>query len=97
MQITVVRQLKNGVEKLRTKTDRARIVQVEPNLVPLLRVRIPVIAITRFGAWRSLVSPHGDHLFRRIAIGVKRRLFGVRIEGLSAHRDRSEATSPSSF
>jgi integrase len=37
MQISVVRQAKNGKEKQRTKTSRARIVQIEPNLVPLLR------------------------------------------------------------
>lgn len=40
MQITVTRQLKNGREKARTKTGRARIVQIEPNLVPLLRVLV---------------------------------------------------------
>jgi integrase len=38
MQITVLRQVKNGKEKDRTKTGRARIVQIEPNLVPLLRI-----------------------------------------------------------
>jgi integrase len=38
MQITVVRQMKNGKVKDRAKTGRARIVQIEPNLVPLLRV-----------------------------------------------------------
>lgn len=40
MQITVTRQLKNGREKARTKTGRARIVQIEPNLVPLLRMLV---------------------------------------------------------
>lgn len=40
MQITVARQMKNGREKERTKTGRARIVQIEPNLVPLLRILI---------------------------------------------------------
>lgn len=37
MQITVARQMKNGVEKERTKTGRARLVQIETNLVSLLR------------------------------------------------------------
>jgi integrase len=40
MQITVVRQVKNGKEKDRTKTGRARIVQIEPHLVPLLEMLI---------------------------------------------------------
>lgn len=38
MQITVAKTIKNGVEKQRTKTGRLRVVQIEPNLVPLLRV-----------------------------------------------------------
>lgn len=37
MQISVTRQRKNGKEKARTKTGRARRVAIEPNLVPLLR------------------------------------------------------------
>lgn len=40
MQISVVRQRKDGKEKQRTKTGRARIVQIEPNLVPLLRALV---------------------------------------------------------
>lgn len=40
MQIMVARTEKNGKTKARTKTGRARVVQVEPNLVPLLRVLI---------------------------------------------------------
>jgi len=32
MQITVTRQERNGLEKTRTKTGRARCVQIEPNL-----------------------------------------------------------------
>lgn len=40
MQITVQRQLKSGREKARTKSGKARIVQIEPNLVPLLRLLI---------------------------------------------------------
>jgi hypothetical protein len=43
---------------------------VEPEYL----VRIPAIAITRFGALRSRVSRHRDHVIRRIAIGAKRRL-----------------------
>lgn len=39
-----------------------------------ISVRIPAITITRFGASRSRVSRHGDHVVRRIAIGAKRRL-----------------------
>jgi hypothetical protein len=35
-------------------------------------LRIPAIAITRFGASRSRVSRHRDHVVRRIAIGAKR-------------------------
>lgn len=38
MQISVVRQTRDGVEKERTKTGRARTVTIEPNLLPLLRV-----------------------------------------------------------
>lgn len=38
MQISVSRQLKNGVEKDRTKTGRPRTVTIEPNLVPLLEI-----------------------------------------------------------
>lgn len=33
-----------------------------------LCLRISAIAITRFGAWRSPVSRHGDHLFCLIAM-----------------------------
>jgi len=44
-------------------------------LVTEVGVRIPAIAITRFGASRSRVSRHRDHVVRRIAIGAKRRLF----------------------
>lgn len=40
MQITVARQLKGGKEKDRTKGGRARIIQIEPNLAPLLRVLV---------------------------------------------------------
>ncbi|MDB4945885.1 MAG: hypothetical protein JWP97_5419 [Labilithrix sp.] len=40
MQIGVVRQAKNGVEKTKTKTGRARPVTIEPNLLPLLRVLV---------------------------------------------------------
>ncbi len=35
-QISVTKQLKGGREKNRTKTRRARVVTIEPNLVPLL-------------------------------------------------------------
>lgn len=38
MQITVARTIKNGREKQKTKTGRLRVVQIEPNLVPLLRI-----------------------------------------------------------
>ncbi len=38
MQITVARTMKNGKEKQKTKTGRLRVVQIEPNLVPLLKV-----------------------------------------------------------
>lgn len=38
MQITVSKQLSDGVEKQRTKNGRVRVVQIEPNLVPLLEV-----------------------------------------------------------
>jgi integrase len=40
MQIAVVRQIKNGKEKNRTKNGRARVFQIEPNLVALLRVLV---------------------------------------------------------
>jgi hypothetical protein len=38
MQITVARTIKNGKEKQKTKTGRLRVIQIEPSLVPLLRV-----------------------------------------------------------
>jgi integrase len=66
MQITVVRQLKNGVEKNRTKTERARIVHVEPNLVPLLRVlmndRKPTDRLLSVGAHNRCASHLRDDL-----------------------------------
>lgn len=40
MQITVARQVRDGVEKARTKAGRARVVAIEPNLAPLLRVLV---------------------------------------------------------
>ena len=40
LQISVTKQLKGGKEKDRTKTGRARVVSIEANLVPLLRVLI---------------------------------------------------------
>jgi hypothetical protein len=40
MQITVARQAKGKVEKARTKSGRARVVAIEPNLAPLLRALV---------------------------------------------------------
>jgi hypothetical protein len=59
-------------------------------------VRISAIAITRFGAWRSPVSRHGDHLFRRIAIGAKRRLSWGPV-GVDASRSERSDVSLSRF
>ena len=40
MQITISRQEVNGTEKQRTKTGRARVIQIEPHLVALLEVLV---------------------------------------------------------
>lgn len=57
----VVRQLKNDVEKQRTKTERARIVQFELNLVPILRV---LMAEKHPNHWLLSVGAHNRRASR---------------------------------
>lgn len=87
MQITVVRQVKNGVEKQRTKTERARIVQIELNLLPLLRVlmqnRMADDRLLSVGAHNRCASHLREDL---VAAGCKREALHVpKNDPLRAH------------